>query len=95
MNELYFWFSALLVGLILLRAMPAEKVTGVNKKIREKIPGALLAALYILTGIFLFAGFYLLLTFVNAPIPVRNIVTGAILGAFIGLIPLVDKRKNT
>lgn len=94
MNELYFWGATFIVGLVLLRAMPAEKVAGVNKKIREKIPGALLAALYILTGILLFAGFYLLLTVVEAPTPVKNIVTGSILGAFIGLIPLVDKRKK-
>lgn len=94
MNELYFWGATFIVGLVLLRAMPAEKVAGVNKKIREKIPGALLAALYILTGILLFAGFYLLLTVIEAPSPIKNIITGAILGAFIGLIPLVDNRKK-
>lgn len=94
MNELYFWGSTFIVGLVLLKAMPAEKVAGINNKIREKIPGKLLAALYVLTGIFLFAGFYILLTVLEAPSPVKSIVTGTTLGAFIGFIPLVDKRKK-
>ncbi len=94
MDELYFWLSAVLVGLIFLKAVPSEKVTGLNLKIHEKIPGRTLSLLYVFGGVLIFAGTFLLLTFVGAPRVVTYLVSGAILGAFIGLIPLVDNRKK-
>lgn len=94
MNELYFWGSALIVGLFLLKLVPAEKLKGTNKKMREKIPGFLLAVLYVLIGVLFIAGGYLLCFFLGAPPVVSMIITGALLGAFIGFIPLVDIRHS-
>lgn len=94
MNELYFWGATFVVGLLLLKLLPAEKLKGANRKMREKIPGFLLAVMYVLIGVLLIVGSYLLCFFLNAPAPLTMIIVGSILGAFIGLIPLVDVRHS-
>lgn len=94
MTELYFWLSALTVGLVLLRTLPAEKLSGANKKIRERLPGILPTVLYILAGIFIFAGVYMLCLVLSAPAWLSYILSGSVIGAFIGLIPLVDTRHS-
>lgn len=94
MNELYFWLSALIVGIVLLKGLPAEKLTGINQKLRSKMNGGLLAVLYVLVGVFLFGGVYLLCLVLSAPTWLTYILSGSVIGAFIGLIPLVDKRHS-
>ncbi len=94
MTELYFWLSALIVGLVLLRTLPAEKLARTNKKIRERIPGILPTVLYILTAIFIFAGVYMLCLVLSAPTWLSYILSGSVIGTFIGLIPLVDSRHS-
>ena len=92
MNELYFWGSAVVVGLILLKAIPAEKLRSTNNKMREKISGGVLAVLYVLIGVLFFVSTYFLCEILNVNVIAKNVLTGAILGAFIGFIPLVDSR---
>lgn len=92
MTELYFWLSALIVGIVFLKVLPGEKLSGINRKMREKLPGFLLAVLYILVGVFIFAGVYLLCVVLSAPTWLTYILSGSVLGAFIGLIPIVDSR---
>ena len=94
MTELYFWLSALTVGLVLLRALPAEKLKATNRKIRERLPGILPTVLYVLTGIFLFAGVYMLCLVLSAPTWLSYILSGSVIGTFIGLIPMVDSRHS-
>lgn len=94
MDELYFWIAAVVVGFVLLKAIPAKKMAGLNKRMREKIPGFLLAILFILIGAFFIAGIYFLCDFLDTPKVLTRILTGAILGAFIGFIPLVDGRNT-
>ena len=94
MTELYFWLSALTVGLVLLRTLPAEKLSAANKKIREHIPGILPTVLYVLAGVFLFAGVYMLCLVLSAPTWLSYILSGSVIGVFIGLIPLVDKKHS-
>ncbi len=94
MNELYFWLSALIVGIVLLKGLPAEKLTGINQKLRSKMNGGLLGILYVLTGVFIFAGVYLLCLVLGAPTWLTYILSGSVIGAFIGLIPMVDKRHG-
>lgn len=94
MNELYFWLSALIVGIVLLKGLPAEKLSGINKKLRAKMNGGLLAVLYVLTGVFIFAGVYLLCLVLGAPTWLTYILSGSVIGVFIGLIPVVDKRHS-
>lgn len=78
----------------MLKAVPSEKLAGANRKMREKIPGFLLVVLYILSGAFIFGGVYILCHVTNLPVPVTYILSGAVIGAFIGLVPLVDVRNN-
>lgn len=94
MNEIYFWVSVFAVGLILLKALPAEKLKATNMKIREKLPGGLVAILYVLIGVCFIGGSFLLCSVLGASTEVKGIVTGAFLGAFIGLIPIVDSRHS-
>ena len=92
MDELYFWGSAVIVGLLLLKLLPASKLSSFNKKMREKIAGPLISVLYILIFVLLFIGVYGICYLLSANVTVICILTGAVLGAFIGLIPLVDSR---
>ena len=92
MDELYFWGTAVIVGLLLLKLLPASKLSSFNKKMREKIAGPLIAVLYILILVLLFIGVYGICFFLSANVIVTRVLTGAVLGAFIGLIPLVDSR---
>lgn len=94
MTELYFWISAVVVGLILLKAIPAEKLRSANNKMRAKIHGGLLAILYVLIGVMFYIAVYFLCVVLNANEIIRNILTGAVLGAFIGFVPLVDSRYS-
>jgi|GEM_PF-2296402 len=93
MEDLYLWGSAIVVGLLSLKLIPAKKLARANRRMREKIPGMTLAIMYIIICILFFvAAFFLCLTF-NAPVIVRNIILGVMLGLFIGFVPLVDKRN--
>lgn len=94
MEELYFWGAAVLVGLLLLKLVPASKLSVANKKMRAKIPGPLLVTSYILFFTLIFSATYVICLLCSANNAVRNILTGSIIGAFIGLIPLVDKKHS-
>lgn len=94
MNELYFWGFAVLIGLALLKLIPASSLSTANKKMREKIPGPLLVTLYILFFVLIFSATYIICLLCSAGAVLRNILTGSILGAFIGFIPLVDKKHS-
>ena len=94
MDELYFWLCAVIVGLLLLKLLPADKLKAANKKMHEKLPSILLTVFYILIFVLLYVAALMLTTVFEAPDAVKNIITGSILGAFIGLIPLVDKRYS-
>lgn len=94
MDELYFWGSAVIVGLLLLKLIPASKLSTVNKKMRSKIPGSVLVLLYFLISAFTFVGIYLICLITSANVIITRVLTGSILGAFIGLIPLVDKKHS-
>lgn len=94
MDELYFWLSAVLVGLLLLKLLPAKKLAPLNKKIREKMPGYLIAILYILIFVFLFSGLHGICFLLSAPVVLTHVLTGSVIGAFIGLLPIVDSRHS-
>lgn len=94
MNELYMWATAIVVGFILLKVIPAAKLSRANKKMREKIPGLALIIMYFVIGILIWFGIYVLLSLLNVNEIVRYVISGAIIGAFVGLIPLVDKKNS-
>lgn len=93
MDYLYFWGVAIVVGLASSILIPSKKLSSVNRKMREKIPGMALTIMYIVFWILMaVAGFFLCTAF-NASVPVRNAILGVILGLFIGFIPIVDRRN--
>lgn len=94
MTELYFWGSTFVVGLLLLKLVPAEKLARANRKMRERLPGFLVVIMYIIIGGLFTAGSFLLLSFLGAPTWVTYVITGALVGAFIGLIPLIDPKHS-
>ena len=93
MEDLYLWGTAILVGLASLKLIPAKKLSKTNRKMREKIPGMALAIMYILICVLFFVGAFFLCLAFKAPVVVRNIILGLLLGLFIGFIPIVDSRN--
>jgi len=93
MDELYMWGSALVVGLASLKLIPAKKLTAANKRMRSRFSGKVIAILYIVFWILLFAGAYFICTGVNLNPIAKNVILGVIIGLFVGFIPAVDKRN--
>ena len=91
MEELYLWGTAIIVGLLSLKLIPAKKLSNANRRMREKIPGMTLAILYIVVCALFCVGAYFLCLGLHAPVIVRNIIVGFILGLAIGFVPIVDK----
>ena len=94
MEDLYLWGTAILVGLVSLKLIPAKKLRGANRRMRTRFSGKALAFMYIIICILFFVGAYFLcMAFEVAPI-VKNIILGVLLGLFIGFIPIVDGRNS-
>ena len=94
MEELYLWGSAVVVGLLSLKLIPAKKLKAANNRMRRRFSGKAIALMYIIFWILIFVGALLICTAVNLNGIAKNIILGVILGAFIGLIPIVDKRNS-
>ena len=92
MEELYLWGSAIIVGLLSLKLIPAKKLRGANRRLRSRIPGVTLIILYVIIVALFFVGAYFLCLAANAPVIVRNIILGVLLGLAIGFTPLIDGR---
>lgn len=92
MEELYLWGSAIVVGLLSLKLIPAKKLKGANRRLRSRIPGVTLIILYVIIVALFFVGAYFLCLAAGAPVIVRNIILGVLLGLAIGFTPLIDGR---
>ncbi|MBR6917124.1 MAG: hypothetical protein IKN38_02980 [Clostridia bacterium] len=94
MDDLYLWGTAILVGLVSLKLIPAKRLAAANRRMRSRFSGMALAIMYIMIGILFFVGVYFLCMALDAPAVVRNVILGVILGLFIGFIPIVDKKNS-
>ena len=94
MDDLYLWGTALVVGLVSLKLIPAKKLSAANRRMRARFPGMAVALMYIIICILFFVGAYFLCMAFNASAVVRNIILGVLLGLFIGFVPIVDKRNS-
>lgn len=92
MEELYLWGSAIIVGLLSLKLIPAKKLRGANRRLRSRIPGVTLIILYVIIVALFFVGAYFLCLAAGAPVIVRNIILGVLIGLAIGFTPLIDGR---
>ncbi len=92
MEELYLWGSAIVVGLLSLKLIPAKKLKGANRRLRSRIPGVTLIILYVIIVALFFVGAYFLCLAAGAPAVVRNIILGVLIGLAIGFTPLIDGR---
>ena len=92
MEELYLWGSAIVVGLLSLKLIPAKKLKGANRRLRSRIPGVTLIILYVIIVALFFVGAYFLCLAAGAPVIVRNIILGVLIGLAIGFTPLIDGR---
>ncbi len=92
MDELYLWGSAIIVGLLSLKLIPAQKLKGVNRRLRSRIPGVALILLYVIIVALFFVGAFFLCLALGAPVIVRNIILGVLIGLAIGFTPIIDGR---
>ena len=93
MEDLYLWGTAIIVGLISLKLIPAKKLSAANRRMRARFPGLALAIMYIIICALLFVGAYFLCMSFEVNAIVRNVILGVLLGLFIGFVPIVDKRN--
>ena len=93
MEDIYLWGTAIVIGLLSLWLIPAKKLAGANRRMRARFSGTALAIMYIVIGILFFIGAMGLCIVFNAAPIVRNVILGAVIGLFIGFIPIVDKRN--
>lgn len=94
MEDLYLWGTAILVGLASLKLIPAKKLSKANRRMRARFPGFAIAIMYIIICVLFFVGVFFLCLAFGAPVIVRNIILGVLLGLFIGFVPLVDGRNT-
>ncbi len=94
MDELYLWGSAIIVGLLSLKLIPAASLKKANVRLRSRIPGVTLIILYVIICALFFVGAYFLCLAFGAPTVVRNIVLGVLIGLAIGFTPLIDGRYS-
>ena len=94
MEELWFLATAIIVGLISLKLIPAKKLRAANRKMRNVFPGMALAIMYVVIGILFIVGAYFLCEALNTGRVARDIILGVLLGLIIGFVPLVDKRNT-
>ena len=85
-EEMYLWITAIVVGLASMWLIPAKKLSKLNRRFRDRINGKLLAVLF-------FLGVYVICKAANVNAIARNIMLGALIGLFVGFIPVVDKRN--
>lgn len=94
MEDLYLWGTAIVVGIAGMVIIPAKKLSKINRRLRSRIPGVTLILLYaIICALFFVSGYFLCLAF-KAPLIVRNIVLGVLIGLAIALVPMIDKRNS-
>lgn len=94
MEELYLWGTAIIVGLASLKLIPAKKLAKANRRMRARIPGVTLIILYVIICTLFLVGAYFLCFALSAPVIVRNIIIGVLIGLAIGLVPLIDGRYS-
>ena len=94
MEELYFWGTAIIVGLASLKLIPAKKLSAANRRMRERFSGMAVAIMYIIICALFFVGAYFLCVSLEVNAIARNIILGVLLGLFIGFIPIVDKKNS-
>lgn len=92
LDELYLWGTAVVVGLLSLKLIPAKKLLPVNRRLRGRIPGVALIVLYAVIWALFFVGVYFLCLALSAPVVVRNVILGVMIGLAIGLTPIIDGR---
>ena len=93
-TDVYLWGTAIVVGLISLKLIPAKKLSSANRRMRARFPGMALAIMYIVICALFFVGTYFICLYFNANEIVRNVILGVLLGLFIGFVPIVDKRNS-
>ena len=92
MDELFLWGTAIIVGLLSLKLIPAQKLKGVNRRLRSRIPGVTLIILYVIIVALFFVGAFFICVAAGVPVIVRNIILGVLIGLAIGFTPIIDSR---
>ena len=93
MEEFYLLITAIIVGLVSLKLLPAKKLAAANRRLRARFSGVALIIMYLIICTLFFVGAYFICVYFNAGETVRSIILGVLLGIFIGFSPIIDKKN--